>query len=622
MIAPRPSSSAVEGGGVATCRHCRAARVLVAAVALAWVLAVPIAGAISNRIRGGMPPKIPNPPGGGDIWTHDGGNRIVMAGATGLFLAVSALRPGKGLVVGTHYMLVSYFAFFVGWGTYFAIGHERNARQRVGSFDWLYGPITDVFGVDGGQRLLWRDLLAMSLRGSMQSVPQGIALLLAGFGPLPMFSGLMMGPLYWLAFQMPSIKTDPPKGYFDRGTELGEAAFGYWLWVCIALAMLVFHVRGQCSLAPADERDAEIVAAPVSWLSGPACVLLHLFLLTHEVLFALSLASYSHVHQKDHRNHAQTMLGLGVSLGATAAGHLVLVRAQCLAAAVAVPPEEAVATARRGGPASLEASPSLPGPLLRPLTAGQAGAAPRSGASDASGLGARTLWERYVASSRSRRAKAEGRVLAPAEARRPPVEYGASQSVNAYEAAASSGTLLGIEASPQPADLTAHLSDVHSGHAIRAAMGEDPRWQDEDGEASLSARRAARSAPRSSSSSCCCHRDTVGEWGCFGGMDASAAIATGHLAPLLLEAATAPRGATAASSAEIHGPSRAMEGQDCIRLWLCSRPTARNLATPHGAAHLLLVAVCVAWYVVWFFGTLVLVGLDTHPWGSWAGASG
>ena len=549
---------------------------------------------------------------------------------------------------------------------------------------------------------------------------------------------------------MPSIKTDPPKGYFDRGTELGEAAFGYWLWVCIALAMLVFHVRGQCSLAPAHERDAvrtssctlcgcvpagrvcpaachdsegdrlvlslpgaeqvlggngapccfvclqpcgacgrgprnaagyramscprlggppgeddaraccclvpsqaemppagarpagvqtlcglrpvlcrpwialseEIVAAPVSWLSGPACVLLHLFLLTHEVLFALSLASYSHVHQKDHRNHAQTMLGLGVSLGATAAGHLVLVRAQCLAAAVAVPPEEAVATARRGGPASLEASPSLPGPLLRPLTAGQAGAAPRSGASDASGLGARTLWERYVASSRSRRAKAEGRVLAPAEARRPPVEYGASQSVNAYEAAASSGTLLGIEASPQPADLAAHLSDVHSGHAIRAAMGEDPRWQDEDGEASLSARRAARSAPRSSSSSCCCHRDTVGEWGCFGGMDASAAIATGHLAPLLLEAATAPRGATAASSAEIHGPSRAMEGQDCIRLWLCSRPTARNLATPHGAAHLLLVAVCVAWYVVWFFGTLVLVGLDTHPWGSWAGASG
>jgi len=140
-----------------------------------------------------MPPKPPKFPGGGTVLTHDGGGRAIMAGTTGLLAGAVTLRPGKGLLVGLFVAVASYFAFFVGWGTYFAIGHETSERQRVGSFDWLYGPITDVYGVDGGARLLWRDILAMSLRGTMQTVPQGLVLLLAGMGPLPMLSGILMG---------------------------------------------------------------------------------------------------------------------------------------------------------------------------------------------------------------------------------------------------------------------------------------------------------------------------------------------------------------------------------------------------------------------------------------------
>jgi hypothetical protein len=125
------------------------------------------------------------------MWTHDGAGRLLMAGTTGLLLALATLRPGKGLCLGVMYTILTYFAFFVGWGTYFAMGHESSDHQRVGSFDWLYGPITSVFGDQA--RLTWRDLLAMSLRGTLQTVPQGLMLLLAGYGPLVMISGLMMG---------------------------------------------------------------------------------------------------------------------------------------------------------------------------------------------------------------------------------------------------------------------------------------------------------------------------------------------------------------------------------------------------------------------------------------------
>lgn len=116
-----------------------------------------------------------------------------MAGTTGLLIALMAGKPGKGLFLAVIYTAITYTAFMVGWGTYFGIGHESSPKQRTGSFDWLYGPITDVWHVDDGSRLLWRDLLAMSLRGTMQTVPQGVMMLLAGYGPLPMVSGIMMG---------------------------------------------------------------------------------------------------------------------------------------------------------------------------------------------------------------------------------------------------------------------------------------------------------------------------------------------------------------------------------------------------------------------------------------------
>jgi hypothetical protein len=116
-----------------------------------------------------------------------------MAGTTGLLIALMTWRPGKAFGLAVLYTAMTYTAFMVGWGTYFDIGHESSPKQRTGSFDWLYGPITDVWQVDHGNRLIWRDLLAMSLRGTMQTVPQGLMMMLAGYGPLPMLSGIMMG---------------------------------------------------------------------------------------------------------------------------------------------------------------------------------------------------------------------------------------------------------------------------------------------------------------------------------------------------------------------------------------------------------------------------------------------
>lgn len=549
---------------------------------------------------------------------------------------------------------------------------------------------------------------------------------------------------------MPSIKTDPPTGYFDTGTELGEAAFGYWLWVTIGLAMLAHHVRGQCSLAAAHDEGGprssactlcgcvpvgrvcptachdsagdrvvlglpgaalalgggggipcgfvclqpcgacgwgprsangcrgvtcpclpgagggggergtgcrpcllpaqsempratarpapvqvcrtfrsvlccpwktlsqELVAAPVSWLFGPANALLHVFLLTHELLFALSLASYAQVRQKDHRNHAQTMLGLGVSFGATVAGHCLLVRAQCLAAAIAVPPKEAVILARSRDSARVGGSRSFPGPLSRPFAGGPAEAA--APAHDATGLGegVSALWGRYASAVRSWRAKEEGRAVATISPARPAAEYGASQSVNAYEQEEPSGALPGPDGRPY-AEVLLHPRDVHSDLALGSAMRDD-LLSPVDGRV---ARRAGQAVARSKPwCCCCCHRDAISDWGHFGGADASSVVESGYLAPLILEAATAHRGVAAAAGAASRVNPQAMGGADCTRLWLCSRPTASATVTVHGAAHSLLVVVCIVWYAVWFFGTLVLVGLDTHPWGTWSGASG
>jgi hypothetical protein len=58
-------------------------------------------------------------------------------------------------------------------------------------------------------------------------------------------------PLYQLAFVLPSIASDPKD--YGQGTALGEAGFGYWIWLTTLVTFVVHHVRGQWQCRPSEQ---------------------------------------------------------------------------------------------------------------------------------------------------------------------------------------------------------------------------------------------------------------------------------------------------------------------------------------------------------------------------------
>lgn len=191
-------------------------------------LAAPILGGWLNRLRGGcctywphIPPSF-NEPDGGNVITHDGPQRLIMSGGTGLAVAVAVGRAGKGSLVVLLFVVATFFSFLVGWGSYFSMGRSNEYKGRVGAFDWLVGNPAEDWDFD---RLYARDMVALSLRGALETIPTGLLLLLLGFGYLPLISGLFMGPIYDIAFRIPSTLLDYSQGPCRAHRPLRDVRF-------------------------------------------------------------------------------------------------------------------------------------------------------------------------------------------------------------------------------------------------------------------------------------------------------------------------------------------------------------------------------------------------------------
>ena len=194
-----------------------------------------------------------------------------------------------------------------------------------------------------GYRRWSLDVVAMSLRGLLQTAPTGLLLLLYGYGWMPLASGVMMGyetawaaqcgvvahahhavrvgmcsPLYTLGNNIPSRMKN-----FTEGSQVGEFLWGFWMWATLLTALLALH-------RPRSQRlnTMESARTPPPLTRGASFVL-HVVLLALDAVFVLSCVSYGMLKQKDPRNKAQTLLGLAVCTAALLAFHLVLVVWQC-----------------------------------------------------------------------------------------------------------------------------------------------------------------------------------------------------------------------------------------------------------------------------------------------------
>ncbi len=78
----------------------------------------------------------------------------------------------------------------------------------------------------------------MALRGLLQTVAPGLYLLILGYGWLPMVSGIMMGWIYDIQYRFPKLNTIGTQSY--RGL-ISEVYWGYWFWITIITAILLFR---------------------------------------------------------------------------------------------------------------------------------------------------------------------------------------------------------------------------------------------------------------------------------------------------------------------------------------------------------------------------------------------
>jgi len=516
-------------------------------------------------------------------------------------------------------------------------------------------------------------------------------------------------PLYWLAFRIPPIPTHPPSRDFATGTPIGEAAFGYWLWMALAAAAAAYHCRGPCSFArdpaapapmrrqacsvcccadaggccpagcaddpvdrlvlglpeagavvrgeaprcfvplhalslccagprhlggfraccwsgegasedgrsvpcclaataprpsPGASRPAqggvgpvaacrrELVSAPVAWTGRAASAWLHAFLLLHEVLYILSAASYAAVEQKDERNHSQTMLGLAVTLAATLVGHAFLCWARCLAAAAAAGPSSAVVLARSGWPA-------------RQALASPGRVTERRGSAT---LSHQELWE-----WQTQRAASWAAELGLGPRADQSAALASLDSVNAYGGSSSSVDDLLVRDAQSPhsgfgsaawgideREGIGAMASPTSSSLLLAATGDrqsrvsDPVWAAAS-RPFLKGREVGPNVQGHGICGSCCH--------------APAALATPR------------RLAECTGSVPSQAPYR-LPMYTAARDSLCARTSATLSWTVQGGLHAVLVTMCIGWYLTWAVGSIVIACLDSHPFGTWAGAKG
>lgn len=309
----------------------------------------------------------------------------------------------------------------------------------------------------------------------------------------------------------------------------------------------------------------ELLSAPVASIHGWPSMVLHSYLLLHEALWSLSLASYAPIHQSDMRNQAQTAVGLAVTLGVTVVLHTMVVWAQTLHL-------EAI-----GGYASFARSAWLarneppggedshhyrgtPSPDMSPALAG--GLSPTFSGSDSA-----------TAEAEARRSRAFAALTGTATTEPPSAEY----------------------------------------HSI---LHESPRWFS-GGRPSLAVGGAT---PPAAASAVERHRTAESACSWLWARSCVTRISSLHLA--------AACGAGDPYALEVRAlrmaPSDDVDGAWGLawRSMLLLRPTSRQMLSCHGLLYSLLVLACTVWFLVWLVGTAVFIVIAPHPFGVWPGARG
>lgn len=376
-----------------------------------------------------------------------------------------------------------------------------------------------------------------------------------------------------------------------------------------------------------------LLQAPVSGTQGCQLWSLHLFLGLHSSLYALSIASYALVDQKDQRNHAQTMLGLTTSLIATAVGHLLICYAQCLHASAVVGPEAAWhvhrAIVARGQRRTIAGWPVGAASASRRAINAASSLVSRPAASARAMPVSDVLWAGVLqalagVSHRAAWNSEDGRAASVLF----PDEYGRGLVAgmdSLYSPLAPS------EGNPESRRWSA-LGGGMAADGLGFSIAEEPHDDAEstptflhglDGPpdsarvAGVMTEEAALQAVRPS----CCTGALCCGVGCCG---CSTIAPCGCGEPLAIEAIRGD--AYALEHLALNGARSNAEPMDrveiCCRRLTLARPSSRNLTGWHGILHTVLLFVCVGWYAVWLSGTLALAILDSHPFGSWPGSSG
>eukprot|EP01116_Phalansterium_solitarium_P019608 TRINITY_DN553_c0_g1_i2.p1 TRINITY_DN553_c0_g1~~TRINITY_DN553_c0_g1_i2.p1 ORF type:complete len:392 (+),score=82.88 TRINITY_DN553_c0_g1_i2:190-1365(+) len=281
-------------------------------LALFTVLLVSFLGGAANRIRGGFLsiPDWTTDPGGTfrDIMLRDLTLRLVWCLSIGLLVGIAMSEPKRSrrshhfrrFAAGTFMAFATWCSILVGWGVYFNIGRTNTYNARIGVFDWVIGHECP----DWGFLRRWAiSYCGMSLRGLLQTVPAGLGLFALGYGPDYMLSGVTMGLVYEIAWDIPSTTVN-----IETGPPIGELLWGWWTFFilqCVVLSHRSNPISTVHNLVHKPQRSwwrRVLFYAPLSFVLA---------------IMIGSCIGYGFVKQTDETNYGQTWLGLFSTTGLT-----------------------------------------------------------------------------------------------------------------------------------------------------------------------------------------------------------------------------------------------------------------------------------------------------------------
>lgn len=161
------------------------------------------------------------------------------------------------------------------------MGHNPLAyTSRPGIFDGLIGH--QCSGWDEWQLTL-HELCGMSLRGLVQTAPAGFILFAYGYGIEYMISGVLMGAVYSVGWELPF-----PAGPFGQGIALSEVLWGAWTWA------VLFYVIMTSRKRPVSTPARTIHGRRTSILRK---IVFYTFLALVDAIFIAACATYGQVTQ-------------------------------------------------------------------------------------------------------------------------------------------------------------------------------------------------------------------------------------------------------------------------------------------------------------------------------------